>query len=79
MLQTGVSRLVGELTFAGYTGQYIAEHVVARLPTDLKWAIAGRSSVKLEDLSESLRKLNPDRRQPGERAPSIQAWSSLSD
>lgn len=50
----------------GYTGQYTAEHIVSYFPTDLKWAIAGRSQSKLEGVAEDLRKLNPDRKPPGE-------------
>lgn len=48
----------------GYTGKYTAEHITAHLPTDFKWAIAGRSEQKLEKVVEELRKLNPDRQQP---------------
>lgn len=49
----------------GYTGKYTAEHITEHLPTDLKWAIAGRSQGKLEKLAAELKGLNPDRRQPG--------------
>lgn len=28
----------------GYTGKLTAQHITAALPTDLKWAIAGRNS-----------------------------------
>lgn len=35
------------------------------LPTDLKWAIAGRSQAKLEKIAADIKPLNPDRRQPG--------------
>lgn len=48
----------------GYTGKYTAEHITEHLPTDLKWAIAGRSQGKLEKLAAELKGLNPDRRQP---------------
>lgn len=41
-----------------------AEHIAQYLPTDLKWAIAGRNSKKLADVAEELKKLNPDRLQP---------------
>lgn len=49
----------------GYTGKLCAEHIVQHLPTDLKWALAGRSAGKLEAVAKELRALNPDRIQPG--------------
>lgn len=49
----------------GYTGQYTAEHIVTNLPTNLKWALAGRSQKKLSDLLKGLQQLNPDRVPPG--------------
>ena len=49
----------------GYTGKYTAEHITTSLPTDLKWAIAGRSEAKLNKLLPELKSLNPDRLQPG--------------
>ncbi|KAK4502588.1 hypothetical protein PRZ48_006014 [Zasmidium cellare] len=49
----------------GYTGKYAAEHLTTNAPTDLKWAIAGRSQQKLEKLAGELRAVNPDRQQPG--------------
>ena len=49
----------------GYTGAYCAEHVVKSLPTDLKWAVAGRSGSKLEKLVTDIAALNPDRIKPG--------------
>ncbi|MCJ1307393.1 hypothetical protein MMC25_001039 [Agyrium rufum] len=49
----------------GYTGQYCAEHITTSLPTDLKWAVAGRSASKLSSLVSDVKKLNPDRAQPG--------------
>lgn len=52
-------------TRAGYTGKYTAEHITAHLPTDLKWAIAGRSREKLQKVADELKQSNPDRRQPG--------------
>ena len=45
----------------GYTGQLCAEHVVKSLPTDLRWAIAGRSEAKLSALTKLLTELNSDR------------------
>jgi len=49
----------------GYTGKYTAEHITTSLPTDFKWAIAGRNEGKLQELAGELRSLNPDRVQPG--------------
>lgn len=49
----------------GYTGKYCAEHIVTHLPTNLKWALAGRSTKKIEGVAQELRKLNPDRLDPG--------------
>ena len=43
------SRVLWRLTNSwteGYTGQLIAEHITAHLPTNLNWAIAGRSHDK---------------------------------
>ncbi|KAL9129068.1 MAG: hypothetical protein Q9217_002375 [Psora testacea] len=48
----------------GYTGKLTAEHISAHLPTDLKWAIAGRSESKLSGIASELKTLNPDRIQP---------------
>ncbi|KND94754.1 putative trans-acting enoyl reductase [Tolypocladium ophioglossoides CBS 100239] len=48
----------------GYTGQFVAEHVATHLPTNLKWAVAGRSESKLQAVIDECKKLNPDRSQP---------------
>lgn len=48
----------------GYTGKLTAEHIATHLPTDIKWAIAGRSSSKLEAVAAECKALNPDRSQP---------------
>lgn len=48
----------------GYTGKYTAEHITTHLPTDFKWAVAGRSEAKLKALVDELKTLNPDRSQP---------------
>ncbi len=50
---------------SGYTGRFTAEHITKHLPTDLKWAIAGRSSEKLTALAAQLKDINADRLQPG--------------
>lgn len=49
----------------GYTGKLTAEHISTHLPTDLNWAVAGRSLDKLEQVVAKCKLLNPDRRQPG--------------
>jgi short subunit dehydrogenase-like uncharacterized protein len=49
----------------GYTGKFTASHIASHLPSDLKWAIAGRSENKMADLAKELKKQNPDRSQPG--------------
>ena len=48
----------------GYTGKYTVEHISTHLPTDLKWAVAGRSAAKLTALVDETRPLNPDRLLP---------------
>lgn len=57
----------------GYTGKLCAEHITTHLPTDLKWAVAGRSTVKLAALVQEIKQLNPDRLQPSmyDLAPSL--------
>ncbi|KAI0837133.1 Saccharopine dehydrogenase-domain-containing protein [Hypoxylon sp. FL0890] len=49
---------------SGYTGVLTAQHIAANLPTNLKWAIAGRSRSKLEGLAGELKEEFPDRTQP---------------
>ena len=49
----------------GYTGRLCAEHITTHLPTDLRWAVAGRSASKLSALVQEIKSLNPDRLQPG--------------
>ncbi|KAI1101976.1 hypothetical protein F4804DRAFT_343566 [Jackrogersella minutella] len=48
----------------GYTGSLCAEHITAHFPTDLKWAVAGRSAEKLQDVVSKCKTLNPDRQPP---------------
>lgn len=50
---------------SGYTGKFTAQHIATHLPTDLKWAVAGRSKDKLEEVVAECHKWNPDRLQPG--------------
>lgn len=49
----------------GYTGKYCAEYIANHLPTDLKWAVAGRSAGKLSSMLDEIKDWNPDRLQPG--------------
>ncbi|KAI0145153.1 Saccharopine dehydrogenase-domain-containing protein [Xylariaceae sp. FL1272] len=48
----------------GYTGKLTTEHVAKNLPTDLKWAIAGRSHMKLEEIAAKVKSIDPQRSQP---------------
>ncbi len=49
----------------GYTGKLCAQHITTNLPTNLRWAVAGRSEAKLSQLITDLKPLNADRVQPG--------------
>ncbi|OTB08508.1 hypothetical protein M426DRAFT_71260 [Hypoxylon sp. CI-4A] len=49
---------------SGYTGLLAAEHITTHLPTNLKWAIAGRSEEKLRNVVRECKALNPDRQPP---------------
>lgn len=49
----------------GYTGLKTAEHISAHFPTNLKWAVAGRSAQKLQKVVADCKQLNGDRVQPG--------------
>ncbi|OBT98898.1 hypothetical protein VE01_02396 [Pseudogymnoascus verrucosus] len=62
----------------GYTGTITATHIAEHLPTNLKWAIAGRSGVKLEALAAELKKLSPDRLQPAIEIVDVEDKSKLS-
>lgn len=55
----------------GYTGNYCAEHIVTRLPTNLRWAVAGRNAPKLNTVLEEIKSLNPDRLAPGVEVTSL--------
>lgn len=48
----------------GYTGKLTAEYITAHLPTNIKWAIAGRSQSKLQALVSELKTLNSSRTSP---------------
>lgn len=49
----------------GYTGKLCAEHIHTSLPSDLRWAIAGRSEAKLEGLRNELKSKNSSGALPG--------------
>lgn len=51
----------------GYTGKLTASYIAKHAPTDIKWAIAGRSPSKLEAVSATCKSFNPNRIQPGEK------------
>ncbi|KAF4548740.1 Hypothetical protein D9617_25g060690 [Elsinoe fawcettii] len=57
----------------GFTGKFTAEHVVTDLPTNIRWAIAGRSASKLQALSDELKQLNSDRPSPAIEECSLEA------
>ncbi|KAI1814859.1 hypothetical protein GGS20DRAFT_576599 [Poronia punctata] len=48
----------------GYTGIRTAEFITENFPTDTKWAVAGRSAQKLEEVVKTCQGLNPDRKAP---------------
>lgn len=64
MAQTARQYEAVVLGATGYTGKLTAEYIAANLPTDFKWAIAGRSERKLQALAGELHSQNPNRPQP---------------
>ncbi|EXJ76848.1 hypothetical protein A1O3_10493 [Capronia epimyces CBS 606.96] len=48
----------------GYTGKLTAEYITTSLPTNIKWAVAGRNQSKLQSLVNDLKTLNPTRDTP---------------
>lgn len=48
----------------GYTGKLTAEYITSSLPTNIKWAVAGRSQSKLQSLVGELKSLNSSRATP---------------
>ena len=48
----------------GYTGKLCAEYITTSLPSNIKWAIAGRSQSKLQSLASELKSLNSQGPQP---------------
>ena len=51
---------------SGYTGKLCVEYISKSLPTNLKWAIAGRSEEKLSAIMHELQSMSTDRLQPGQ-------------
>jgi len=49
----------------GYTGKLCAEWISTNLPTNLRWAIAGRNAKKLQAVVNDLMEMNPNRKSPG--------------
>jgi short subunit dehydrogenase-like uncharacterized protein len=49
----------------GYTGKLCAEWISTNLPTNLRWAIAGRNAKKLQTVVDELMEINPNRKLPG--------------
>ena len=59
----------------GYTGKLCAEYIHTSLPTNLKWAIAGRSEKKLLAIKDEWEAMSTDRLQPGQLlAPSLSCF-----
>jgi hypothetical protein len=54
-----------DYAYAGYTGKLAAKYVVQNCPTDLKWAVGGRSLTKLTAVVDDITPLNPNRKAPG--------------
>ena len=50
----------------GYTGKLTVEYIAEHLPTNLKWAIAGRSESKLQPIVAECKAAHPDRSVPGQ-------------
>ncbi|KAI1334161.1 sporulation protein RMD1 [Xylariaceae sp. FL0016] len=49
---------------SGYTGLMTAEYIATHLPTDLKWAVAGRSAQKLKNVVQTCNSISSDRTAP---------------
>lgn len=50
----------------GYSGSLTAEHIAANFPSELKWAVAGRSLEKLQTLAAQCKELAPGHVGPGQ-------------
>jgi short subunit dehydrogenase-like uncharacterized protein len=49
----------------GYTGKLTAEYITTHFPSDVRWAIAGRSTAKLESVAAECKTQNVQGSQPG--------------
>lgn len=49
---------------SGYTGALTAEHISRSFPTNIRWAIAGRSAGKLETVVRRCQQVNPNATKP---------------
>lgn len=58
---------------SGFTGKIVAEWISAHLPSDLRWAIAGRNAKKLQAVNDGLKRSDPNRKQPGKPLP-VTLW-----
>ena len=58
----------------GYTGKLCAEYISTNLPTNLKWAIAGRTERKLLALMDEIGATSTDRFQPGQFPVFLSFW-----
>lgn len=49
----------------GYTGKLAARYIAQHCPTDLKWAVGGRSHQKLCAVIDDIKPINVNRQPPG--------------
>lgn len=61
---TGKDSRLGNAECAGFTGRLACRYVGQNCPTNLKWAVAGRSPSKLEAIVNEIQALNVNRRRP---------------
>ncbi|EHK47972.1 hypothetical protein TRIATDRAFT_237331 [Trichoderma atroviride IMI 206040] len=48
----------------GYTGRVVAEYITANFPINTKWAVAGRSGLKLQAIVDNCKTVDSDRSPP---------------
>ncbi|KAF2457996.1 Saccharopine dehydrogenase-domain-containing protein [Lineolata rhizophorae] len=63
----------------GYTGRLTAEYITRYLPTDIKWAVAGRNHQKLLDLVRHLKSFEVDRPNPAVEVINFEDDASLAE
>ena len=49
----------------GYTGKLASRYIAQHCPTDLKWAVGGRSHQKLNAVIDDIKPINVNRQPPG--------------